>query len=319
MNRENLKVRVIYIMGVAHNGSTFLGVTLGNHPNIEFAGELSLLPREGWFSEYACACGEPIADCRYWQEIRQVWEELVNDRVDSLINLEQRFDRNRWLPRVLFQKYLASHEFYVYRQYTKALFEAVCRVSGKEIVVDSSKRFSRALALSMVDDIDLRLIHLLRDARGVAYSWSKPTRPRKRSWWNASLRWNIVNAASGFVSGNVKKDKVERLRYEDFVSSPVPVLRELGQFVDVSMDQVVELLMSNAGLAVGHVGVGNGFLQRDKKVYLRSNIEWPEKMPQKEQRNVWRITKYGMRQYGYEKQIVSTNLSAAEYTIDEES
>jgi hypothetical protein len=319
MNKEKSKARVIYIMGVEHNGSTFLGVTLGNHPNIEFAGELSLLPREGWLSDYACACGDPITGCRYWNEIREVWESLVNDRVDSLVKLEQQFDRNRRLPNVFFQKYLSSHDFYVYGQYTKALFTAVSQVSGRDIVVDSSKRFSRALALSLVDGIDLHLLHLLRDARGVAYSWSKPTRPRQRSWWNASIRWNIMNAASGFVSRNVKKDKVMRLRYEDFISDPVHVLREIGHFVDVSMDQVTELLVNNAGLTVGHVGVGNGFLQRNKKVYLRSNIEWLEKMPQSDQQNVWRITKYGMHRYGYEKQIDCSRLSPAEHTRNEKS
>ena len=47
--------------------------------------------------------------------------------------------------------------------------------TGTEIVVDSSKHPSLAFCLR-TSDVDLRVVHVVRDIRGVAYSWSKTIR-----------------------------------------------------------------------------------------------------------------------------------------------
>ena len=44
---------------------------------------------------------------------------------------------------------------------------------GADVVIDSSKHVSTALVLRHVPGIDLRIVHLVRDSRGVAYSWTK--------------------------------------------------------------------------------------------------------------------------------------------------
>ena len=46
-------------------------------------------------------------------------------------------------------------------------------LTGSPVVVDSSKHVSLAFALSHDADLDLRVLHMVRDPRAVAYSWSK--------------------------------------------------------------------------------------------------------------------------------------------------
>ena len=63
--------------------------------------------------------------------------------------------------------------------------------------------------LRWADDIDLRVVHVVRDARGVAYSWTKTvTRPEtdgademtRYSPGRSALLWNAHNAAFGLLA-----------------------------------------------------------------------------------------------------------------------
>ncbi|GFJ89664.1 hypothetical protein [Phytohabitans rumicis] len=60
-----------------------------------------------------------------------------------------------------------------YAGYYAAIYEAAARVSGASVVIDSSKHSALAHCLRWVPGLDLRVVHVVRDARGVAYSWTK--------------------------------------------------------------------------------------------------------------------------------------------------
>ena len=60
-----------------------------------------------------------------------------------------------------------------YSTYYRKLYDAACEVSGAKVVVDSSKVAPTAMALSHHRHIDLRVLHIVRDSRGVAHSWAK--------------------------------------------------------------------------------------------------------------------------------------------------
>jgi hypothetical protein len=291
-------LRVIYIGGTEHTGSTILGIALGNHAKIECVGELSLLPRIGWFDEYKCACGLNIQECFYWKEIREVWEQTNDRDISTLLKLENAIDRNKRLPRVMIEKYVRTHLFSKYCVYSYALFSAIQEISGKSIIVDTSKRASRALALSMVDGIDLRLIHLVRDARGVAYSLSKPVRPKQRTWWYASSRWLFVNTALDIIRTRIDDKKARLVRYEDFISTPLKILEEIGDTINVDLSSVAKAISRDQPLASGHM-VGNDSVRLRNDLKLRSRTTWPQKMPEQKQKKIWWLTGRKMRRYGY--------------------
>ncbi len=295
-------LRIIYIGGIEHNGSTLLGLALGNHPQIECVGELSQLPRLGWAGNHLCACGLPIKNCEYWRDVREAWEKITNADIGALIKAESIFDRNLSFPRLLLERTMQSPAFIKYCNHTLALYKAVQQVSGKSVIVDTSKRVSRAMVLSMTDGIDLRLIHLVRDARGVAYSSAKPQRAIQRAWWKSAARWRYINGSFRVVRQVVGNENTILVRYEDFIGHPEKVLEKIGRFVDLDLSSIADVLSSGGTLTSGHIGIGNGFLQGKREIVLRRTIDWPKKMPQNEQSNVWRMTAGGMHHYGYQQE-----------------
>src|SRR5260370_35400792 len=60
-----------------------------------------------------------------------------------------------------------------YRHNAVELFESIHEVTGCRVIVDSSKSPARALTLAASDQIELYIVNLFRDPRGVAYSWEK--------------------------------------------------------------------------------------------------------------------------------------------------
>lgn len=68
-----------------------------------------------------------------------------------------------------------------YRALLGHLYRAIRRVTGARVVVDSSKNASYARILADTPGIRLRILHLVRDSRGVAYSLGQLTpRPGAR-------------------------------------------------------------------------------------------------------------------------------------------
>ena len=60
-----------------------------------------------------------------------------------------------------------------YQALTDRLYQAVRKVSGASVIVDSSKHASYALLLRDLPEFEFRLVHLVRRSHGVAHSWSR--------------------------------------------------------------------------------------------------------------------------------------------------
>ena len=102
------------------------------------------------------------------------------------------------------------------------------------MVVDSSKHASLAFCLRCSPGVDLRVVHMVRDSRAVAYSWDKVVdRPESAGSQmatykpaKAALRWNLQNSALQLLSQLGMPTL--RVRYEDFVRAPAATLSEIA-------------------------------------------------------------------------------------------
>ncbi len=301
MSHNKSPLRIVYIGGIEHSGSTLLGLMLDNHPQITCVGELSHLARVGWLGADYCSCGLQIACCPFWTKVRKEWEQTTDDKITTLVKLEDAIDRNRHLPVMLFQKKHHPPLFKKYSRSSLALFQAIQQISGDTILVDTSKRVSRAFALSKIEDIDFRLIHLIRDARGVAYSSGKPNRAIRRSLWMSAVRWNLVNKSYRYVQKTLGDDRVMLVRYEELISKPNEMLRRIGNFIGTDLGSLGQAISQKRPLVAGHIGAGNAFLQRENVVALRTSVQWKQEMSTEKQNKVWNLTKREMKQYGYQK------------------
>ena len=190
MTHTETPVKVVKITGLGRSGSTILDVVLGTHPQIESVGEVGNIVRNGWISRESlrgipkdklrvpiCTCGKrldvlyvdtPDEACPFWSSVRREWVERTDgDSIESYPKLQNDFELKRRWPRLLYEKRRPSAPFRSYARLTRTFFQSIRAVSGKPIIVDSAMVPVRALALGMIPGIDLYVVHLVRDGRGV--------------------------------------------------------------------------------------------------------------------------------------------------------
>ncbi len=171
--RADPRLPVLFIGGFGRSGSTLLERVLGQVPGQFAVGELVHLPQRGLLDDDRCGCGKAFSDCPFWVEVGERafggW-----DRVAGWRRLQLQVDRKRFIPALLlpllprYRRALRRHA-----ERLGALYRAIAEVSGAGVVVDSSKHASTALLLRHVPGIRPVVVHLVRDSRGVAYSWSR--------------------------------------------------------------------------------------------------------------------------------------------------
>jgi hypothetical protein len=146
-------MRLIYIAGTAHSGSTLLDLMLNAHPDIVSVGEVLKLnrrtkrKRSGREKFTLCSCGAPISQCEFWARVDARIREADGRRLDELELQDHQVNDSS-------------------RTDNSVLFKGISHVSGKNVVVDSSKLPQRLAQLMSLDEIDVYPIHLVRDPKG---------------------------------------------------------------------------------------------------------------------------------------------------------
>lgn len=229
---------VVYIMGAGRSGSTLLERMLGCLPGFVNVGELVGLFRRIAVQDQRCGCGEPFSGCPFWQAVGQRafggWDPGA---VADVAALQDRVARQRNLVRLAVPAVAgAAHrtDLARYEDVHQRLYRAIAEAAGASVVVDSSKWPAPVLALRHAAGLDLRLLHLVRDVRGVAYSWAKTdvARPHvtgdgaavmsRFSVGLTAARWTLVEAEAAWLRRVT--DRAATVRYEDLVAQPRPTL-----------------------------------------------------------------------------------------------
>ncbi len=310
-------VEVLYIGGEGRSGSTVLAALLGTWPGFVSVGEIRGVWRALDTNE-RCGCGASFSACPFWTEVGERafggWERIDHRR---LIDADARLARHRQIARVLQGR--RSRRFgAAYAELTDALarlYQAVAGVSDGATIVDSTKDPQYALILRGVPGLDLRLVHLVRDSRAVAFSWAKKgverpeyadlpelrgtpmnTQPVRRS----ALEWSAKNL---ILEGLARSLPHLRVRYEDLFPD---ARRELPRIVELAGDtglaqslrEAPEPLTSFEALPLHTVG-GNRVRFRRGPVELARDEEWRRVMPDRQRNEVTALTLPLLKAYGY--------------------
>ncbi|MGH8312799.1 MAG: sulfotransferase, partial [Gammaproteobacteria bacterium] len=233
--------KLVYIAGDGRSGSTLLDRILGVLPGVFPCGELGNLLRVASAPEAWCACKAPVAECALWRKVMREWRAAVPDFSENeYLELQHRFERLRCLLRPLSSRFYGGTKFSRYAQYTRALLASIAKYANASVIVDSSKSPARALALSRISGIELYLLHLVRDVRGVAYSLRIPYRfppatgpmsgVRRRSHLRFVSTWMAINYLCERVDGQLSRRSL-RMRYEDYTMRPSASLAEIAEWL----------------------------------------------------------------------------------------
>ncbi len=307
------KVRVIYIMGAGRSGSTLLDTVLASHSEVVGVGELANLHSAGWASNEICACGQLGSECGFWVRVRAAWQRRCPEAtVDGYVALQKKFEFFQWyglknILRMARQQFSSTADFQSYLRQTDALYQAIAEASGKSIVVDSSKNPVRGALLAHLQSVDLRLIHLVRDARAVAWSRMKSlaadkkggvqTAIKPRPVWYSVGYWAFVNVLSMLVC-LFRWNRSLRMRYEDFVSAPKQQMDRVSRVVELDYSAAVHALLAGDSIKVEHPIAGNRMRMKGS-VTLKPDWEWMDRLPSRDRVVSWISGGWLLFAYGY--------------------
>lgn len=208
------RLRVLFLGGLGRSGTTLVERLLGELPGVCPLGEVVHLWQRGLVDGERCGCGAAFGECPFW---RKVGERAFGGwhAVDPgvALGLKAGVDRNRFIPELAAPRLRAplARRVREYVEMYRRLYEAVCDITGCPVVVDSSKHASLAYCLRWCEGLDFRVLHVVRDSRGVAYSWMKQVaRPEgsgaqaymsRLSPAGSAVQWNAQNLAFGALAG----------------------------------------------------------------------------------------------------------------------
>lgn len=306
-------VRVIYIIGAGRSGSTLLDTVLASHPDVVGVGELVNLHTAGWTSNEVCACGKLGTECDFWTRVREGWQRRVPEAtVEGYVALQKRIEfftglGLMQLARMLRQRISPTAEFQAYLRQTEALYLSIAEASGKSIIVDSSKHPIRGALLAHLHGIDLRLVHLVRDARAVVWSRKKALEAdqksgvqfaiKPRSAWYSVAFWAFINVLAAIVCLFRRRQSL-RMRYEDFVAEPQVQLDRLGRVCGLDYSATAHALLTGQSLKVEHPIAGNRMRMKGS-VTLKPDWEWRDRLSARDRAVCWLCAGWLLLAFGY--------------------
>ena len=241
-------VRYASIQTASYSGATLLCFMLASHPDVASVGEVDgLIPAEDP-DLYLCSCGEPVRVCAFWSEV-----------AEAMAGRGEAFDPGRWEtrfdfdgPRLMRRLRAGSLGTAAANATRDRIFQAlpwerprwerltrrneafartILAVSGKRVLVDSSKDGLRLAAFRNLGGMPVSAIHLVRDVRGVVASRLRRGVPISAG--EAARQWLRLNRRIEANLAGLPPPSTVRIRYEDLCRDPAPVLAAVHRAIGV--------------------------------------------------------------------------------------
>jgi len=303
-------VKVLYIVGAGRSGSTIVDNVLGQIPGFFSAGEIVYFWQRMLLEGRRCGCGSAGDECEVWSRVIEQLGDPDEATVNLMVERARSEMRIRHVPLMLTSRGMARTREHLgpeYRDRLGSLYRSIAAVTGAEVVVDSSKFPGYGGVVADLPDVDMRVLHLVRDSRAVAYSWMrKKAQPdtdaiahmMQRRARTVAPRWMTANLASEALWRRTPERYV-RVRYEDFVADPQVTLN--GALQSLGMDPLPDGIIDDGYVHLGtnHTVSGNPSRFATGAVRLRVDDEWETKMSPKDFRLVTAVTWPLLARYGY--------------------
>ncbi|WP_283135404.1 sulfotransferase [Rhizohabitans arisaemae] len=304
--------RVVFLGGLGRSGTTLLERLLAQLPGVVALGEVVHLWERGLRRNEPCGCGVAFLDCQFWRNVGDRafggWDRLD---VAEILRRKRRVDRIRRIPwlacaavpaaRIGGRRSAVADYAHLYLR----LYAAASAVSGRPVVIDSSKHASLAFCLRTADPA-FRVAHVVRDSRGVAHSWAKrverPEDGAPMTRWpplRTGIHWLVENLAFELLSR--RGVPVTPVRYEELLRAPRATLAHLAGKLGLRCDDgALDFVgTGHAELSVAHTVSGNPLRFRTGRVDLRSDQAWRSRLPRLQRATVTVLTWPLLSRYGY--------------------
>lgn len=284
-------VKVIFIGGASRSGSTLLDRMVGHIDGFFSLGEVRYIWDRGFIQDRLCGCGESFSACEFWRAVvRDAFGTFDDADAKHMLELERSVQHLRHLPWLAFPSLRPPRYQAKLTEFADAwstLYGAISNVSESKILVDSSKTAIHGFMLNTLSDIDLHVVHLVRDSRAVAYSWQRKKLLYPGHDETLMLRFGILHTTRGWILQNSLVQllgksalRYSSIPYADLANQPQPVMHQLLSDVGLQQPQLDGLLAGPVmELGANHMFSGNPMRFQQGKIEIRPDEEWAREMP----------------------------------------
>ena len=295
-------LRLAYILAASHSGSTLLAMLLGTHPMVATVGELKATSL-GDVNRYLCSCRRRLRDCAFWNSVASDMQSQglafqIGETATDYAATPSRYASTLLrplhrgpIPERIRDAALAMsarwrrHVAHMH-SLNATLVSVISARTKKPVLVDSSKTGLRLKYLLRNPSLDVRVIYMVRDGRGVALTHVKPsfadaTAPEHHfggtglppSFLPLSMReavhlWRRSNEEAMSLVRQLNPSLSIRVRYETLCQDPHRTLSDVFSFLGVT-PTVDDLDFHRHE----HHVIGNG-MRLDRGVDIRLDERW---------------------------------------------
>jgi hypothetical protein len=303
---SNKKQQLIYLAAASHSGSTMTAMLLGAHPDLCSVGELKAV-HLGDKKRYLCSCKTLVSQCAFWQGVSEKMAQRGQDFSISAAGMDIRSGATPYILKLLkplvrapsmefLRDFLLSlsptwrKQLPILQKRNADYVSAIAEQTGVEAVIDSSKIGIRLKYLLKNKDLDIKVIWVVRDGRGVSLAYKNPseyadakdpalrgggagkTQEQGRGVETGAYEWIRCNQETEAVLATMDKEKWMQVHYEDICNDTEQTLDSIFEFIGV--DPTKKRLDFKT---VAHHVVGNGMRLDDSEV-IQLDDRWKEQL-----------------------------------------
>lgn len=289
----------------SYSGATLLAFLLCAHPDITSIGEMNGVIASEEIETYHCSCGERIQQCDFWCAMQSAMArrgylldlahfdtEFLAEHPGVLRRAYAGSFRNVTLDtwRDKFIETLPQEKSALQARAARnvAFVESVMQITGKAVLVDTSKDPLRVKLLQKYSALDVRAIHLVRDPRGVIAS--RMRRNANLDARRAAREWARLHERLEYTLAPLSAIIV--VRYEDLCLDVYATLRDLFEFCGVANFPLRELQNAKQ-----HI-IGNPMRLKHANA-IRLDESWRDTFSRAQLDEIWRIAGHTAQRYGY--------------------
>jgi hypothetical protein len=309
----------VYLTSANYSGSTLLTFLLNGHPQIATIGELKGASKDP--ETHMCSCGTAIGRCPFWTRVLEglhqrgvpfrhenVYSQCGFRIADS--SFANRMVRHyyRAAPLELARDVLIALSPACRRAFPRivktneAFVDVVSEVTQARIFLDSSKDPIRLKYLLRVDSLAVKVIHMIRDGRGVMNSAMKRLNCSPEE---GVTEWVRREGEIARILRKVPEERRLRLRYEDLCANPVKELERVFRFLGVAPEDANLDFRS-----VEHHILGNA-MRFEKTSEIRQDTKWMRELTPEQIEIFERIGGALNRKYGNDPHVPHTSEDAS--------
>lgn len=239
---------VIYIISDQRSGSTLLENLLAKSSKILSVGEMRLLSdhvnkgRYGRSWGWKCSCGKGFNECVFWSKVIKELKQkniskIKNTKIDIKDSIVQYI---KDYPNILVDD--NNEEVLVL---LKELYKAIFKISGKNIIIDSSKHPFQGLWIYKKLGFQVKVINIKRDNRAVALSkqkWQIKFGQKKINLFKLLGATKFKAMKCNWVMSRINFNDKILINYEDLAQNPKQVINSICKKFDIPEFEVPEYM-----------------------------------------------------------------------------